>query len=253
MPNRYARDELIKIALQQAQLPQLEHHDMPNGVVMPDAYCIQFLQDILDFWYHMVPFSATVKMVYLNCTAHQNYIVLPSDFILDVRNGYTVQTIQNNTQSYKRTFRLPLQKFINRRLYYQNKTDALYPCFYCIQGDDNTSTQYQTMQIEPVPVVATSGQLWYYALPPVLTAVQKPKFPNDYVCIEYVRIRAREWAGILPIGSAQQFCDKVVGGMKSAGLMNEPEDDEIPFDQLSFKHAGIGSLYNSTYAWMGSV
>lgn len=255
MPNRYSRDELIKIALSMAQLPNLDIHDIPNGVVQPDAYAIQWLQDILDFWYHMVPFSSTVTATPLNCTANVGTISLPSDFILDVRNGYLVQTIPGNTTSYKRVYRVPFQKFLNRVLYYQTTVNALYPHFYTILGETDLVpgiSHTQTIQVTPVPSINTVGKLWYYKLPPKLQSNTIPDFPTDYVCEEYIRIRALEFVRIFEPGTAQKFCDKMVAGMKANGLMNEPEDDEIPFDELTFKGRG-SNLYNSTYAWMGTI
>jgi hypothetical protein len=254
MPNRYTRDELISIALDMVQLPNLQQHDMPAGVVQPDAFCIQWLQDILDFWYHMMPFSATVDEVAITCVANTDSITLPSDFILDVRNGYLVQTVAGDTKSLRRVFRMPLQKFINRQLQSQRTTSVQYPRFYCIVGDDeNIKTQYQTMRVTPMPTITVLGKLWYYKLPPVLYSEQKPKFPNDYVCIEYLRIRALEWNRILEPGTAQRFCEKVVAGMKAAGLMNEPEDDEIPMDELTFRKGGYDSVYMNSYGWMGAL
>lgn len=247
MPNRYNRDELIKIALNMVQLPNLEVHDIPNGVVQQDAYSIQWLQDILDFWYHMVPFSASVTSTTLNCTANSDQVLLPTDFILDVRNGYCVDRVAGDTLSKTRLIRVPLQKYLNRKLSYQKTSTILYPRFYCIQGIDST-TGVQLLKVTPTPSISTGGQLWYYQLPPILTPYAKPRFPNDYVCIEYIRIRALEWARIFEPGTAQKFCDKIVTGMKAAGLFNEPEDDEIPFDELSFRRGG--SSY-STYSWMG--
>jgi len=249
MPNRYTRDELINIALNMAQLPNLDQHDIPGGVVQPDAFSVQWLQDILDFWYHMVPFSATVDRVSLTATAQSDTVVLPGDFILDVRNGYLVQTVPGNSLSLRRRKRMPLQKFISRQLRYQTAANVDYPLFYCVQGVDPT-TGYQTMKITPTPQIATVGQLWYYKLPAALTSSAVPHFPNDYVCLEYIRIRALEWARLYDPGTAQKFCEKIVAGMKSAGLMNEPEDDEIPFDddvyvrQQSYEN-------HATYAWMG--
>ncbi len=78
-----------------------------------------------------------------------------------------------------------------------------------------------------------------------------PDFPSDYVCIEYIRIRAREWANVIDIGTAKMFCDKVVSGMKAAGLMNEPEDDEVPFDTLVFRNKGNMGMYSNSYSWLG--
>ncbi len=249
MPNRYVRDELILIALQMAQLPNLEVHDAPNGVVQVDAFSIQWLQDILDFWYSIMPFSATVKKIPLTCTANSDTIILPGDFILDVRNGLIAQTIPGNTASYKRRWRMPLQKFINRQLARQNSTDVKYPDFYCVVGDDgNITTQYQTMLVTPTPTIATQCQLWYYQLPPALSANQKPKFPNDYSCVEYLRIRAHEWQGLYEPGTAQKFCSNIVAKYKAAGLLNEPEDDEIPMDEQVYRKT---DQYGNMYTWMG--
>lgn len=247
MPNRYCRDEIIRIALDMAQLPNLTVHDCPHGVVQQDAYSVQWLQDILDFWYHMVPFSASVLSASLNVTANQSYVTLPSDFILDVRNGYIVQCTVNDAASYRRTVRLPLQKFISYQLSHRNRqqTDIQYPNYYCVQG--SATNGQQLLQLTPTPTISTLGTLWYYQLPAALDSNSKPKFPNDYVCLEYVRIRAREWAGVYEPGTAQKFCEKIVGGMKAAGMMNEPEDDEIPFDSLVYGHGG----FSNSYSWMG--
>lgn len=252
MPNRYTRDELIIIALDQAMVPSLQIHECPNGVVQPDAFAIQWLQDIIDFWYHLVPFSATVKKVSLNCVANSDTILLPTDFIVDVRNGFVVQTVPGNLQSFRRRLRLPLQKFISYQLSYQSQgANVLFPNYYSINGDDNVVfTQRQTMLVTPTPTIATVGHLWYYALPLKLEANHFVKMPNDYACIEYVKIRAWEWIGKYNPGTAQQFCDKIVATMKSAGLMNEPEDDEMGFDELTYKRGGYDG---TSYHWMGGA
>lgn len=247
MPNRYTRDEIIKIALDMAQLPNISIHDIPNGVVQSDAFSIQWLQDILDFWYHMVPFSATVTSTTLNCVANQSYVNLPSDFILDVRNGYLVETVANDTLSKRRLHRVPLQKFINRRLHSQRSTNIIHPYFYCIH-DEDTTLKVQRLHVSPTPTQNVNGELYYYKLPARLEANDRPKTVNDYVCIEYIRIRALEMARVFEPGTAHKFCDKIVAGMKAAGLMNEPEDDEIPMDELVYRSGGGG--YN-TYSWMG--
>lgn len=248
MPNRYTRDELIRIALSMAQLPNLDIHDIPNGVVQIDAFSIQWLQDILDFWYHMVPFSSTVTSASLNLSANNNTVSVPTDFILDVRNGYLVQTITNDTLSYKRMYRLPFQKWLNRSLSSQKSTNVLFPSTYCVLGRDGVGVQ--TVKVSPTPTQSVLGTLWYYQLPPILNSNSIPTFPNDYVCTEYIRLRALEWARVFEPGTSQRFCEKIVAGMKAAGLMNEPEDDEIPFDDLVYRRQPGSGLY-ATYAWMG--
>lgn len=250
MPNRYNRDQLVLTALRMAQLPNLEAHDAPDGVVQADAFAVEWLQDILTFWYHIAPFSATVVDLPIACTANSDTIILPADFILDVRNGLEVQTVLGDNNSYQKKWRLPLQKFRNRRLHYQGRTDIKYPEFYCIVGDDGVSTtQYQTMRVTPTPTIATQCILWYYQLPPALQANQKPKFPDDYACIEYIRLRALEWAGIITPGTAKKFCTDIVAQYKAAGLLNEPEDDEIPMDEQVYRRGS--SNRHAVYGWMG--
>lgn len=246
MPNRYTRDQIITKALELSLLPNLEVNDAPNGVVMPNAFTINWLQDIIDFWYHIVPFSTTITKVTLNATANVSTISLPSDFIVDVRNGYLHQTIVGDSLSYARTRRLPLQKFITRQLSYQKaSTQVLFSTCYSIAGIDASGKQ--VMNIAPTPTIATLGQLWYYALPTELKANDIPPFPAARVMIEYLFIRAREWAGLMNPGSAQGYCDKLLASAKAGGLLNEPEDDEVPMDEDVYRHGAS----TSTYAWMG--
>ena len=233
-----------------AQLPNLEVHDAPNGVVQQNAFSVQWLQDILDFWYHMVPFSATVKKISINSVANIDSIILPSDFILDVRNGLLVRKVPNDANSYQRRLRLPLQKFINRQVIFQGSTDVNFPLYYCIVGDDGSVlTQQQTMLLTPTPTIIAQCQLWYYQLPPPLEANHRPKFPNDYVCIEYLRIRAHEWQGLYEPGTSQKFCDSIIKNMKANNLMNEPENDEIPMDENVYLKRNSDTV--DMWGWMG--
>lgn len=249
MPNRYTRDQLIKIALEQVQLPNLEIHEMPDGAVLPSAFSIQWLQDIIDFWHHMVPFSATVTSTTLNCTINQDTVTLPSDFIIDVRDGYLAERIPGNSRTKARTKRLPFQAFLNRKLHYQNTQNILYPGYYCVIDRDAT-TNRQKMLVAPTPTVNVNGTLWYYQLPSMLTADQMPVVPNDYVCIQYLKIRMLEFVGKYEPGTAQKFCDKLMASCKAAGLLNEPEDNELPFDTTNYSK---GPDYQTGYAWMGPV
>ena len=227
------------------QIPNLDSHDRPkpSGLILPDAFCIQWLNDILDFYYHLKPFSTTVTKRQLNIPANTQDITLPDDFILDVRNGYVVQTTEQ-PNSLERLYRVPLQKWINRDLRYQQLTPQANQCpdYYMIMSG--------VLKITPVAGVDKNAWLWMYALPPQLTAGAKPQVPNDYMLIEYIRIRALEWIGSFEPGTAVKFCEKVVGSLQSNGLLNEAEDDEIPLDTLVYRKPGV---YNgSSMAWMGA-
>jgi hypothetical protein len=196
----------------------------------------------------MVPFSASIEKTPLIGTANNDTITLPSDFILDVRNGVLVQAIPGDVNSYHRIHRVSLQKFLNRKLRVQGQQNVKFPIYYNIHGIDEVNDDRQVLNITPTPTINTTSQLWYYSLPPKLDAGKRPRFPNDYVCIEYLRIRALEHANIIDPGTAQKFCDTIVGGMKAAGLMNEPEDDEIPFNDLTYRTGGR----SASYSWMGA-
>lgn len=244
MPNRYTRDELIYKALDLAELPNIKKHDLSQGgSVNSNAYSIGWLQDILDYWYHMVPFSAAVIKAPFNLTANYGMYDLPEDFIVDIRNGLIVQDVNSNVNSCVRKIRISLQKFINRQIVHQ-ASNATTTKYYCIQGKNNNR---QVLNICPVPTENKTAWLWYYQLPEPLDSDSIPIFPGDYPLIEYVNLRAQEWVGKLEPGTAKAFCDRIVAAAKVNGLMNEPEDDEIPMDDLRYIPKGA----STTFAWMG--
>lgn len=252
MPNRYTRDQLIRSGLQMAQLPNLEIHDMPDGVVLPDAFSITWLQDIIDWWYHMVPFSTTIVTAPLNATANVSTITLPADFIVDVRNGYLTQRIPGDVKSLRRSARLSYQKFINREITHQKVTNALFPIYYCVNGITKVdNTPHQILNMCPTPSISTVGFLRYYALPARLNGDDIPLFPASRIMTEYIRIRACEYMHVYDPGTAEKYCDKLLLGVKASGLLNEPEDDEIPFDEQVHIKASDRSTYS--YQWMGPV
>jgi hypothetical protein len=246
MPSRYTRDELIISALDLAVAPQLMVHDVRDGVVLPDAHSLKWLQYIIDYCYHMSPFSATITKTACNATANSDEILLPTDFILDVRNGYVTQCVPGDDNSYRRRLRVSLQSFIDYQITYQGRNPVEYPILYNILGPSVGTTQYR-LKITPTPTINTLGHLWYYQLPPPLEASDVPVFPNDYIIVEYIKLRAEEWIHrITDVGIAQAFCDKMVAGMKAAGLLNEPESTELPLNDLTYRNV----TYNR-YNWMG--
>lgn len=247
MPNRYCRDELLNIALDAAHLPNIDARDRPDGVILPHAHCIQWLQDIVDWWYEIVPFSTTVTTTTLNLTANTSFVALPIDFIVDVRNGYTVEAIPGDSLSYVRRVRLPFQKFLNRYLANQKATNIKLPDFYCVRGKLNA--RQKLLNVTPTPTQNVNGILWYYQLPERLNAGDYPEVASDKIIIEYVRIRACEQMHIYDPGTAEKYCERLLGMIKAAGLLNEPEDDEIPLDNQAMRNGVYGNIYN----WMGAV
>jgi hypothetical protein len=244
MINRYTRDELIMAALQMADVPSLIPIDMPDGVITEDAMSVGWLQEILDFWYTKVPFSCTIKKSTLTIAANSQTLEMPDDFILDVRDGLIVQDT-SATDSKTRKYRTPLQDWITIDLSYQGRTDIKTPYWYTVLYDEELDKTI--MKTTPVTNEDRSAELWYYQLPPKLGPNQRPRFVSDYIIKEYIRIRALEWCRAYEPGTAQKFCDKLVGGMKAGGLLNEPENTRIPFAHDSF----LPKPNATPFTWMG--
>lgn len=251
MPCRYTRDEILHMALDEAQVANLDQHDRPNGVIQQNALCIGWLQQVLDQIHNVIPASATVVKKEIVCKAQEEIVVLPEDFIVDMRNGLLVQTIPGNRQSFKRAERVPLQKMLNRMVSHQGASNVNYPTWYCVAGDDgNPITQLQTMYIAPIPSIDAQAVLWYYQKPQPLQANQKPKLPGEEPLIRYVRIRALEWIGVAELGTSDKAAQIAVSQYKASGLFNEPEEDEIPMDSAVYRRGDLYSI-NNTYAWLG--
>lgn len=253
MPNRYTRDQLILNMLDLVQNANLTQSEAPGGVVQPHAMSIQWLQDILDFMYHKSPFSSTVAHMALDCPAFADTLTLPEDFILDVRDGYLVRHIEADPQSMMRVYRRSFQDFLDQRLGMQKLRSGgpggyVPPQYYCIV--ERAANGQQLMQLAPIPQTFVSGQLWYYQLPPILGATDKPTFPSDQVIIEYMRIRALEWMGLADVGTSLKYEEKLVAGLKSAGLLNEPERTQMPYDTLNYRY---GNRTGSPFAWVGPI
>lgn len=250
MPNRLTRDQIITNALDQSQAQNLINHDIPNGIVQPNAFSIQWIQDILDYWYNVFPFSSTVVPEFsLPIPANTTDVTLPTDFILDVRNGYIYQPT-DQVSSQRRMIRVPLQRWINRDVQHKAlnigsssaSVTTAYTLFYTILGDP------KVIKVTPQVATNTPGFLWYYKLPDILESNTIPALPNDYALVEYLRLRSLEWIGVLPAGTAMAFSNKIVAVYKSSGLLNETEDDEIPFDSINYRR---GTDFYNTYQWMG--
>src|SRR5262245_66383754 len=94
-----------------AQLPNLDVHDRPSGTIVAGAFAVQWLQDIIDFWYHMCPFSATITTATTTIPQAQDCYLLLPDFILDVCNGALLQTIAGYPLAYQRAVEEPRQKW----------------------------------------------------------------------------------------------------------------------------------------------
>jgi len=241
--SRYTRDELIDRALNLINSSPLSNHDRPGGVISPNAYCIQWLQDCLDKYHTQYPFSGDLTEVGVTMTANQRHLtvtsggaVLPSDFSVDVRNG--IYLLSGST--YRRLIRKSFQDWLPIWMRSQNQAQQ-FPEYYCkFQGKINLAPLFNTTY---------TGNMWYFSKPGVLSAGTIPQFPEETCLIEFIRIKGLEWTKQYPPGTAEAYFQKAMGRLKTAGLLDEPEFDAFPIEQTMVGDYQIPRAFT----WMGPV
>lgn len=217
-----------------ADCPTLEPHDMPGGVIQPNAHCITWLQTAIDYFHIELPFASRIDTESITIPTTGN-VTCPSDFILDVRDGLVLASPNGRLK------RLDYQKFLSVQLAYQTGT-VQFPSVYCVMGS--------TIKVAPLPSAQLTATLHYYALPPELGPATKPDFPSDWCLIEFVCLMAWEWVRAKPPGTAMAYARACIADLKKAGLGNEPESDTIPLDSLYFRPQGVTSDHTT---WMGQT
>lgn len=249
--NRYTRDEVLHTALDMADIATLNVHERPNGVIMPQAYSINWLQNLLDMFHNRYPFAGEVTKATMCVQAHQEDLLfqsepgvfpayLPDDFAIDVTDGLIASYGQG---TFYRIKKLSFQPWLRVQTYYRSQqTSQPRVLYYTIISDI----------IKIVPTIDTSQQvdLWYYRLPPVLQAQDRPRYPDDWTLIEYVRLRALEWVrhpGVPP-GTAKAYAEAELSADRQAGLLQKSEEDQLPLAQYSDSPGGDG-LYGFLSGW----
>ena len=225
--NRYTRDAIIDRALDMLDSPTLNAKERPGGV-LTGTMAVGWLQDALDLFHHEFPWQGVVKKLAVTLDT-TGLLTLPSDFVLDVRDGLVIA-------GHGRLMRTSLQRFITLQITTATSGDV---ARYVVRPPQ--------IEVLPMPRANTAATLWYYSLPAVMTANVLPNFPSDWLLIEYVRLRGREWHNMLPPGSAVAYAREEINRLRIAGLANEPEDDRIPLDRETFVRPG------GRNDWMGGT
>lgn len=245
---RYTRDEIIAQGLDLAASPTVLQHDMSGGVVNENAWAIKWLQNALDMFHRKFPFSSDIASVAVTIQGNNTDVVLtsdgvsylPTDFMIDVRNGLVV-TINNQT------FRLTRKSFQYWLSVYNYSGNTSFSSLsqgglYCIVNN--------RIKVAPLTTTSQAGTLWYYALPALLTATSTPPFPDEWSLIEFIRLKALEWTRSIDVGTAQMYLQKELARFKANGLLNEAEYDVIPLENNQV--LPDGALLNRN-AWMGNI
>ena len=239
---RYTRDEIIVQGIELAIVPQLVTHDIPGGLVDPNAFAIKWLQNALDTFHRKFPFSSDVFPVDMTIRANNTDLVLtsditkylPTDFMLDVRNGVLASL---GTRQY-RLKRESFQYWLSYQLATQGSPVTQPTCYTIIQN-----------RIKVLPLVTANmpATLWYYAVPAPLQALDKPNFPDEWSLIEFIRLKCLEFVRFIDLGTAHTYLHSEIARLKANGLINDTEYDTIPLENNQ-------TVYRRGYAgWMGST
>jgi len=244
--SHYCRDEILTQGLELAASPTVIQHDMPGGMVASNAWSIKWLQNALDLFHRKYPFSSDIVDVNITIRASNVDLVLssdlvtylPTDYIIDVKDGIDI-TINNQI------FFLIRKSYQYWRRYYltcQN-TPSSRPYIYT-----KINNKIKVLPLLDNPV---SGVLHYYSLPSALNPQDPVTFPDEFILIEFVRLKALEWtrAREVPIGTAQQYLVKQLAGLRVSGLLDEPEfEDAVPLNnnQIILDNVDRNS-------WMGPI
>ncbi len=242
---RYTRDELLSQALDLAQSPPLDRHDRPGDVIDQNAFSIKWLQSGLDRVHRKFPFSTDIQSVDVVISRNSSDITLlsdttlylPTDFILDVKDGIFYKSGTNSIRLKRKSFQFWLSVY-NSTL---NQNTPVPGCYCIVQN---------RIKVAPVSINNVSATLWYYALPTTLQANQYPIFPDEWTLIEYVHIKAMEWNHSIEIGTGQMFLEKELARLKAAGLLNETEYDVVPIEN---NQVIVNAAIYDRNSWLGDI
>lgn len=228
--NRLSRDEILHRGLTLADIPSLDQHDRPRGVIVEGAYSIAWLQDGLDLAHHLWPTAGLLKQLTIAFVVGQQIYSLASDHVEDKRDGLILSPGTSGVSVSGQAFRTNLEELIRLQSQAQSNPTQFrnVPTRYvCIPPD---------LYTWPIPDRAYGGTLWYYSLPTIMTDGAKvPTFPSDFVLVEYVRLRAQEHSHLLEPGVSIAYMKKAIGDLHTAGLGNEAEiQGPVPLDRKTF-------------------
>ena len=192
--NRLSRDEILLRALDLIDSPSLDQKARPGNVLDAQSFLIGWLQDGLDFFHRKFPWTGLMAMQNLTLAGTDTY-TLPTDCVLDIRDGLRIMERQGTGSGTKRRL---LRKSLSWLLSRDTTGDAV-----------GTPTAYvmlpPSLRIYPHPDKAYAAEFWYYSLPATLTAATIPNFPDDWTLVEFVRLRGKEWTGESAPGTALTF------------------------------------------------
>jgi len=219
--NRLTRDQIINRALDLADSPVLDAKDRPSSpTIESDALSITWLQEALDIFAKRFPWSLNLTEASISIAENDTSFSVPSDFIIDYRNGVVL------AEDARRLVRRSLNVILNQLVGTSTSPVRGVPDMYAVRGS--------TIKFMPKAQKAYSATLHYYSLPSTLDSGDTPFFPDDYILVHYVWIKAQEWHRVVPIGTALQYSEDRIKDLQKAGIGLESEPTEIELDKQTF-------------------
>lgn len=219
--NRLQRDQIINRALDLADSSVLDAKDRPSSpTIVAGALSVEWLQEAIDLFAKRFPFSLNLTTSALTIAENDTTITVPSDFVLDYKNGIVL------ADDLGRLLRKSLNFILNQLVGTTTSPVRGTPAFYAVKGS--------TIQFTPKADKAFTATLHYYQLPSALTTAEVPFFPDDYILVHYVWIKAQEWHRVVPIGAALQYAEDRIKDLQKAGIGGEAEPTTIELDPATF-------------------
>jgi len=236
--NRLSRNDILNDALDMVDSQALDLKDRPGGTLVPAALSIRWLQRGLDIFHRAFPWSGTITTGSLSLTTSTNTVALPSDFVMDKRDG--IKIVQTSPAINRRLLRKSLDWLLDQNA---TATATGEPGAYVIIGTNVT--------VVPWPKTSYTATLWYYKLPAALAPNERPNFPDDEVLVEYVHLCGKAWTGEKEPGVAMAYAKAMIDQLRKSGIGEESEVDALPLDRDRFRPSGSG--WASDAGWMGDA
>ncbi len=225
--NRLDRDTIINRALDLADSSVLDAKDRPSSpTIEDDALSITWLQEALDIFAKRFPWSLNLTTSAPSITAGDVDFTVPSDFVLDYRNGLGLTNVSPGFAFLGRLQRKSLNFLLDLPQGSVASPVVGPPTYYAVRGN--------SVLFAPKADKSYLMIFHYYQLPTALVGGEVPYFPDDYILVHYVWIKAQEWHRVVPIGTALQYSEDRIKDLQKAGIGLEAEPTEIELDKGTF-------------------
>ncbi|KKK60596.1 hypothetical protein LCGC14_3022770, partial [marine sediment metagenome] len=126
--NRLNRDTILGRGLDLADSSALDDKDRPLGTIVSGALSITWLQEAIDLFAKRFPFSLNLAESTISISENDTSFSVPSDFIIDYRNGVVL------AEDAGRLLRRSLNFLLNRSIGTTASPVKGPPSYYAVRG-----------------------------------------------------------------------------------------------------------------------